>query len=150
MKRVFVAVILLVLVFSASAVIVSAQEELTLESLQGLISGLDERLSAIEEQFADPWSPDIVTDDGVCQSPLHTGPENMFGRIALEETIHQETADAYRAQYGTSVDPARARLMSFSFSVDSSEVYIEYEMNKKYVVETWAHCEFLGHSEWAD
>ena len=127
-----------------------AQDELTLDSLQALITALDERLSAIEEQFADPWSPDFITEDGVCQSPLHTGPENMFGRIALEETVHQETADAYRAQYGTSVDPKDARLMSLSFSVDSSEVFIEYELNKRYVVETWAHCEYLGHSEWTD
>lgn len=127
-----------------------AQDELTLESLQDLITALDERLVAIEEQFADPWSPEIIIGNGVCQSPLHTGSDSMFGRLPLEQTIHQETADAYRAQYGTSVDPARARLMSFSFSVESSEIYIEYELNKRYVVETWAHCEYLGHSEWTE
>ncbi len=147
MKRHLITIALIAIILPGALL---AQDELTLESLQELISTLDERLSAIEEQFADPWSPDFITEDSVCQSPLHTGPENMFGRISLEETIHQETADAYRAQYGTSVDPKDSHLMSFSFSVDSSEVYIEYKLNERYVVETWAHCEYLGHSEWTD
>ena len=150
MKRLSVTAVLVVMLLSAVAATAIGQEELTLESLRDLISGLDERLSAVEEQFADPWSPEIVSDDGVCQSPLHTGPDNIFGRIAMEGTIHQESADAYRAQFGTSVDPARARLMSLSFSVDSSEVYIEYQLNDRYVVESWANCEYLGHSEWTE
>lgn len=37
-----------------------ARNELTLESLQDLIASLDERLCAIEEQFADPWSPEVI------------------------------------------------------------------------------------------
>jgi len=146
MKRLLVmAALLAVLVPGA----LWAQEELTLESLAEGLAGLVTRVEAIEGLFANPWSPEIVyTDDGICQSPLHAEVDNMFGRIPMEETIHQKTADAYRAQFGTSVDPARARLMSLRFSVDSSEVYIAYELSDKYVVETWAHCEFLGHSEW--
>lgn len=147
MKRTLIVIGLLALLVPSG---LWAQEELTLESLRELITGLDERLSAMEELLADPWSPGFVTEGDVCQSPLHAEVDNMFGRIPMEETIHQQTADAYRAQFGTSVDPTRARLMSLRFSVESSEVYIAYELNDKYVVETWAHCEFLDHSEWED
>ena len=147
MKRNLITIALIAVILPGALL---AQDDLTLESLQELITGIDERLSAIEEQFADPWSPDIITEDGVCQSPLHTEPGNLFGRPALQGTIHQETADAYRAQYGTSVDPKDARLMGFSFSVDSSETYIEYTLSAKYVIETWANCEFLGHSKWTE
>lgn len=66
----------------------------------------------------------------------------------MVEAIHQEAADAYRMQYGVSVDPADADLVRISFSVDSSEVYLEFRLSKRTVVETWGHCKFLGHSEW--
>ncbi len=63
--------------------------------------------------------------------------------------IRQETADAYRAQYGTSIDPGgEVYLSSISFEVDTSNIYIQYTTNDRTVVEKWAHCEFLGHSEW--
>jgi len=127
-----------------------AQDELTLESLQELITALDTRLSAIEAQFADPWSPDKVTDDDVCQSPLHGPPADNPFINRMIDTIHQETADAYRAEYGVSVDPTDADLISISFSVDGSDIHLEYMLSKKKVVETWANCEYLGHSKWTE
>ena len=76
MKRYLIIIALIALILPG---VLLAQDELTLESLNDLITGLDERLSAIEEQFADPWSPDIITDDDVCQSPLHGPPaDNPF------------------------------------------------------------------------
>ena len=147
MKRHLIIVALIAFILPGALL---AQEELTLESLQALITGLDARISAIEEQFADPWSPDIITDDDVCQSPLHGPPaDNPFINRMLD-TIHQETADGYRAEYGVSIDPADADLVSISFSVDSSDIYLEYMVSNKKVVEKWAHCEYRGHSEWTE
>ena len=71
-------------------------------------------------------------------------------RNRMIDIIHQETADAYRAENGVSIDPADVDLISISFSVNSSEIYLEYILSKRKVVETWAHCEYLGHSEWTD
>ena len=125
-----------------------AQEEgVTLESLAGMVAAIDERVGALEGIFADPWSPEIIyTDDGVCQNPLHG--RGQYSNY-MEQEIHQETADAYRASYGISIDPERVHLRGISFGMDSNDLYLEYFKDGRAVVETWAHCEFLGHSEWA-
>ena len=46
--------------------------------------------------------------------------------------------------------PSDPTLISLSFAAEGSEVYLEYSMSRRNVVETWANCEFLGHSEWED
>ena len=105
---------------------------------------IEERLGALEQMFADPWSPDLsYSDEGICQSPLHTG------RFRLTGQIRQETADAYRTAYGISIDSADVYLMSISFGVGTNHIYLEYEKDGRVVVEKWAECEFLSHSEWA-
>ena len=48
------------------------------------------------------------------------------------------------------IDPTDVYLRSISFEVDSSNVYLKYEKDGSIVVEKWAHCEFLGHSEWEE
>lgn len=145
MKRLSVSVVLVVVILSAVTAVASAQEELTLESLRDLISGLDERLTTIEQRFAAPFSPAVIyTDEGVCQSPLHSDMYPYKGRI------RQETADAFRTKYGVSIDPETVNLESISFSVDSSDVFLEYEKSGRMVVEKWAHCEFVGHSDWTE
>ncbi len=97
--------------------------EMTLESLAETVTALTERVDAIEELFADPWSPEIVyTDDGICQNPLHS--QHRWGGI--QEAIHQESADAYRVAYGSSIDPNDVDLYSISFATHTNHVYIEY------------------------
>lgn len=122
--------------------------ELTIEGLAEQVAALSARIRALEELYAEPWAPDVIfKDNGVCQSPLHTS----FPRTSLMNSrIRQETADSYRAEFGVSVDPMQADLVSISFGVETSHVYFEYEISGKHVVEKWAHCEFLGHSEWTD
>ena len=122
--------------------------ELTLAGLSEQLASLVSVVDALEEVFADPWSPDVIyTDDGICQSPLHAPHEF----IALMQTnVHQETADAYRAAYGVSIKPSDPDLVSLSFAAEGKEIYLEYIMSRRNVVETWANCEFLGHSEWED
>ena len=129
-----------------------AQDELTLDDLVNIIKKLETRLVKIESLLADPWSPDVIyKDDGICQSPLHTPFERSAfssGSLMLNDRIHQETADAYRADFGVSVDPNDAQLSGISFGVGSSHVYLEYDISGKTVVEKWEHCEYMGHSEW--
>lgn len=142
-------VILIILAVAALTGIAAAQgEEFTLESLAEQVAALVARVDALEELYAEPWSPDVIyKDDGVCQSPLHS----PYPRSALMNSrVHQETADAYRSEYGVSIDPMDADLVSISFGVGSSHVYLEYEVSGKHVIEKWAHCEFMGHSEWSD
>lgn len=142
MKRHIIIIVLIAVILPGALL---AQDELTLESLQELITSLDERLSAIEEQVADPWSPDVIyTDEGVCQSPLHSDMYPYKGRI------RQETADAFRTKFGVSIDPASVNLESISFSVGTSDVFLEFEKSGRIVVEKWANCEYLGHSEWSE
>ena len=135
-----------------------AQDELTLESLSEAltalaetVSSLDERVAALESLTADPWSPEVLyTDDGICQSPLHGSGEYGWSIVSA---IHQATADTYRAAYGASLDTSNEiTLLSISFAVDGNKVYLEYkhESSDRVVVETWANCEYLGHSDWQD
>ena len=144
MRRALIIIVLLALLIPGVLV---AQGELTLEGLAEKLAALEVRLGALEAMFADPWSPNVIyMDDGVCQNPLHSKRE--WGEFIRME-IRQETADAYRTQYGTSIDPGgEVYLSSISFDVDSSNVYLQYTTNDRTVVEKWAHCEFLGHSEW--
>ena len=144
MKQTLVIIGLLALLIPG---VLLAQGELTLEDLAEQLTALEDRLGALEAMFADPWSPNVIhMDDGVCQNPLHSKHERGD---YMQVEMRQETADAYRTQYGTSIDPSlRVSLSSISFDVDSSNVYIQYTTNDRTVVEKWAHCEFLGHSEW--
>ncbi|MCY3709176.1 MAG: hypothetical protein OXG26_09785 [Caldilineaceae bacterium] len=144
MKQTLVIIGLLALLIPG---VLLAQEELTLDGLADQLTALENRLGALEAMFADPWSPNVIhMDDGVCQNPLHSKSER--GDF-IQMEMRQETADAYRTQYGTSIDPSlHVYLSSISFDVDSSNVYIQYTTNDRTVVEKWAHCEFLGHSEW--
>lgn len=124
-----------------------AQEELTLESLRDRLVEFEARLVKLEALFTDPWLPDVIyTDDGICHNPLHSS-HRYASRI--QGHLHQETADAFRSTYGVSIDPSDAELSSISFGVDSSHVYLEFSISGQIVVEKWAHCEFLGHSEWS-
>lgn len=155
---------IIILIVVACAVLVPsfifAQGDLSLEGLNdrlealeekmtNLTPGLAERVQALESLFTDPWSPEVVyTDDGVCQNPLHS--KQQYGR-SIRGEIRQETADAYRAAYGVSIDPDDdVYLSGISFGVDSNHVYLEYIRDDRFVVEQWAHCEFLGHSEWTE
>ena len=131
-----------------------AQDEVTLKDVSTSIADLAEqvaalvtRVEAVEEMFADPWAPSVIgTDDGICQSELHASHE--YGD-RLAESIHQETADAYRAQYGTSIDPTDVHMGSISFATEGAKVYLEFVASGGgKVVEEWANCEYLGHSEW--
>ena len=137
-------IVALALIFPS---ILQAQGELTLENLSEIVKGLETRLIKIESLFSDAWSPEIIyKDDGTCQSPLHTEHSSSFRSVKGE--IHQETADAYRMEYGVSISPTSVYLTSISFGVDSNHVYLEYSKENLTVVEKWAHCEFLGHSKW--
>ncbi len=146
MKRTFIIIGLLALLIPGALL---AQEDMTLDGLADQLKAMEERLGALEAMFADPWSPDVIyMDDGVCQNPLHSKRER--GDF-IQMEIRQETADAYRTQYGTSIDPSgNVYLSSISFDVDSSNVYIQYTTNNRTVMEKWAHCKFLDHSEWED
>ena len=147
--------LLVIALFFCFGGIALAQDELTLESLRDRLveledrfTGYENRLTNIEDQYADPWSPDVIyKDDGICQSPLHASHEWVNVILA---NIHQQTADAYRSSYGVSIDPSDADLISISFGVGSSNVYLEYAISGRIVVEKWSHCDYLGHSEWSD
>lgn len=129
-----------------------AQGELSLSDIVNMIEDLETRLVKIEAILADPWSPDIIyKDDGVCQSPLHTAYERSVfssGGNMMNDRLHQETADAYRSEFGRSIDPMDADLVSIAFGVGSSNVYLEFNLEGQTVVEKWAHCKYLGHSNW--
>lgn len=154
------AILLITILVILSPTLIFAQGELTLDSLNarleaieakmgGLTPGLGERVQAIEALFADPWSPDVIyKEDGICQSPLHAI-ESRYSSILTGE-LHQETADAYRSAYGVSIDPTDVYLQSISFEEEGNAVYLEYLLDARKVVEKWAHCEYLGHSEWSD
>ena len=152
LKHFIIGIVVLALFVPAGALL--AQDELTLEGLAETVAKLTEtatRLSArvdtIEGVFADPWSPEVIyTEDGVCQNPLQA--RSRYGGIKAH--AHQETADAYRSSFGVSIDPASVSLQSISFEEDGSHVYLEYNKSGRKVVEKWAHCEFLGHSEWSE
>lgn len=145
MKHTFIVVALLALLVPG---VLLAQEELTLEEIGKQLTALADRVEAIENLFAAPWSPEIVyTDDGICQSPLHT--KGRYSR-SVDGKIRQETADAYRVQHGVSIDPSDVYLAGIYFATHTNHVYLEYTINEKRVVEKWAHCQFLDHSEWED
>lgn len=148
MKRI-ISITIVVVLFALLPVALLAQDEITLEGLAETVAGLTERIEAIENLFSDPWSPEIVyTDDGICQSPLHS--KGRYSR-SIKGEVRQETADAYRTQYGVSIDPDDdVYLSSISFAVHTNHVYIEYTKDERRVVEKWAHCQFLGHSEWEE
>ena len=160
MTRKRITILLITLIAILAPTLLFAQDELTLESLnarlqaleakmENLTPGLGERVQAIETLLADPWSPDVIyKDDGICQSPLHAI-ESRYSSIMTGE-LHQETADAYRNSYGVSIDPSDVYIQSISFGVGSNAVYLEYLVNDRKVVEKWAHCEYLGHSEWTE
>ena len=144
MKRKLLILCLLALLIPSALL---AQGEITLEGLAEQVAAIVNRVEALENLFANPWSPEIVyTDDGICQNPLHRS--SRYGGIL--ELIHQETADAYRVAYGVSIAPHDVDLHSFSFATHTNHVYIEYGKGDKRVLEKWAHCQFLGHSEWAE
>ena len=131
-----------------------AQGELTIESLDkrleaveemlaDMTPGLESRVEVLEMFVAEPWSPDPVDiDEEVCQSPLHTEVHTSRGQI------RQETADAYRAAFGVSIDPDDARWESIAFAKKGDAIHIEYLLKNRTVIEVWANCEFLDHSEW--
>ncbi len=148
MKRIF-HITVTIAMFALLPAVLLAQDELTLESLTETVAGLTERIEVIEGLVADPWSPEIVyTDDGICQNSLHARGEWVS---MMKMGVHQETADAYRVKYGTSIDPSSdVWLLSISFSVETNDVYLEYVKDGHKVVEQWAHCEFVGHSEWEE
>ena len=146
MKRRFAHIVILVafLLATLAGIAIAQDEEITLEGLTEQLASLVARVDAIENMFADPWSPEVIyTDDGICQSPLHTSDS-----FILRGELRQETADAYRTAYGVSINPTDVYLRSISFEVGSSSAYLKYEKDGSTVVEKWAHCEFLGHSEW--
>ena len=148
MKRRFAYIVILVafLLATLAGIAIAQDEEITLEGLTEQLASLVTRVDAIENMFADPWSPDVLyTDDGICQSPLHTSDS-----FILRGELRQETADAYRTTYGVSINPTDVYLRSISFGVGSNNVYLKYEKDGSIVVEKWAHCEFLGHSEWEE
>lgn len=129
-----------------------AQEEgITLETLANRVAEFEVRLARVEALFVEPWSPDVIyNDEGICQSPLHTE-EGSGWQYHMDAEIHQATADAYRATYGVSIAPDDVYLSSIAFSVDSNHVFLQYGKSPgRTVVETWANCEFLGHSEWEE
>ena len=114
--------------------------------LEEMTPGLGARVEAIESIFANPWSPEVVrNNDGICQSPLHVA-DSLF----LRGEVRQETADAYRAAYGVSINPSDVYLMGLAFAEEGSRVYLTYAKDRRIVVEEWENCEFLGHSEWED
>ena len=138
-------ILVAILIAALTGAAVAQDEELTLAGLAEQLTALVTRVDAIEAMSAEPWSPDVVyTDDGICQSPLHTSDSFL-----LRGALRQETADAYRTKHGISIDPASVYLRSISFGVGSNHVYLKYEKDGSIVVEKWAHCEYLGHSDWA-
>ena len=142
----WIVVLVVVAVLALGGMAWAQEEGVTLESLAEMVKAIEERVGSLEGIFADPWSPEIIyTDDGICQSPLH-----FTDRSILRGEIRQETADAYRTSYGHSIDPSDVYLQSISFGVDSNHVYLGYEKDGRAVVEKWANCEFLSHSEWDD
>ena len=158
MKRFLIIIAVLALLVPG---VLLAQDEVTLKDvstsiadigsevadLAEQVAALVTRVEAVEELFADPWAPSVIgTDDGICLSELHASHE--YGD-RLAESIHQETADAYRAQYGTSIAPTDVHMGSISFATEGAKVYLEFVASGGgKVVEEWANCEYLGHSEW--
>ena len=130
-----------------------AQDDITLDDLVNIIKEMETRLGKIESLISDPWSPSVIyKDDGICQSPLHTAFDRSAfssGAKMMNDRIHQKTADAYRTEFGVSIDPIDARLVSISFGVESSHIYLEFDIEGQQVVEKWVHCEYLGHSNWS-
>lgn len=150
MKRFLIIIVVLALLVPGA---LWAQEEgVTLESLSDRLADFEDRLARVEALFADPWSPDVIyTDDGTCQSPVHTE-EGSGWQYHFDAEVHQATADAYRAQYGVSIAPNDVYLSNIAFNVDSSHVYLRFGKRGtgRSVVETWANCKFLDHSEWIE
>jgi len=145
-----VGVVIVVLALLAPLTL-QAQDDLSLNDIVKMVEALETRLAKIESLLADPWSPDVIyKDDGVCQSPLHTPYERTYqNSTLLNDRIHQETADAYRTEFGMSIDASDVDLISISFGVGSSNVYLEFDTDVGHrVVEKWAHCKYLGHSNW--
>ena len=153
MPRFFVlSIVILCLLVPGGALL--AQGELTLESLNDrlqaveakmadLTPNLEARVELLEMFVAEPWSPDAIDiQEDMCQSPLHTEEHTSRGQL------RQETADAYRAAFGVSIDPGDGRWESIAFSKKGDAIYIEYSVKNRRVVEVWANCEFLDHSEW--
>ena len=152
MRKIFVLSIVIACLLIPGALL--AQGEITLESLNerlaavevkmaDLTPALEARVDVLEMLVAEPWSPEAIDlDEEVCQSPLHTEEQTSRGQI------RQETADAYRAAFGTSIDPDDARWESIAFAKRGDAIYIEYAVKNRRVVEVWANCEFLDHSEW--
>ena len=159
MKRsIFYALLLGCLILVCLSGVTIAQGELTIETLNERLQAVEAaladlppalaaRVESLESKFADPWSPDAVsTEEGICQSPLHM--RNEYSVRSMDVSIHQETADAYRAAFGQSIDANRVSLASISFATEGSNVYLEFHASGQNVFETWAQCEYLGHSEW--
>ena len=153
-KTMYFAGILLVALALLAPLALQAQDDLTLDDLVKIVQELEARLGKIESLLADPWSPAVIyKDDGICQNPLHSSyPRSAYssGSLMMNSRIHQKTADAYRTEYGVSVDPMDADLASISFGVGSNHTYLEYDISGKTVVEKWAHCEYLGHTDWRE
>lgn len=147
-----VLVALLLAVFTGAAL---AEEEgidlkglaATLAALIERVDVIDDRVAVLETQVGDSHIPDTVyLGDDVCQNPLHTPHTDI-----VRGEITQETADAYRIAFGVSTDPDHdVYLTSIAFAVEGNEVYLEYTKDDRRVVETWANCEFLGHSNWRE
>lgn len=113
-----------------------------------LTPGLSDRVQAIEFLIADPWSPAVIhTTPAICQSPLHAF-DASTSAAGLTGQIHQETADAYRAAFGISIDPSDVRLQGIAFETEGNAVYLQYLKDDKLVVEKWVRCQYAGHSDW--
>lgn len=156
MKRyLIIATVLTILLLAAFTGGALAHEEgLLLEGFAEALAGLvervdviDDRVAVLESQAGDSHIPDTVyLGNDVCQNPLHTPHTDI-----VRGEITQETADAYRIVFGVSTDPDHdVYLTSIAFAVEGNEVYLEYTKDDRRVVETWANCEFLGHSNWRD
>ncbi len=135
-----------------------AQDELTLESLQNLITALDARLSAIEEQLGTiqvqvkdledtlvKEEPVPMTDDG-CQ--IHLNPRVAEARGL--KGIRDEAVLKYKEQFDEWLDIGiELELYSVVHDEESGHTFITYDVCCwRFLTETWKGCAFVESSDW--
>ncbi len=139
MKRILM-IALVIIAIAMPAVIWAQEEGLTLEELAEQITGLVERVEALESLYM----PDAVMDgEGSCQIAIGMG--GLFG--GTRGGMHPTTVAAYMAISENQV-PAAIAVGSVRYTSEG-EIAITFGIPtplKANVIEYWNGCEFQTHS----
>ena len=137
MKRKIAIAVVVVTLMSFGVAQVSAQAELTLESIAEQLVSLIERVEALESIWEGPGSLPLTEPEGAC--------------VVATGELQRETALKFYDQFDRFPENIRIHsVVVFPPADGTSVTYTEGWGDEYYARERWVNCEFSESTDWVD